>query len=340
MAGASGDKAVASRTAYAMNDGTKAALGKVGVGIYVLLVAAGVAVSASTLLGFAGRYWWAFDLLSHFQVQYLLGISAVIVLLILARRPRAAVLFVLCAAVNLYLIAPYYVSGAQANSATSPAFRALTLNVNSANTNYDLVAQLVRNNNLDIVLLTEVTPEWARALAELDAGYAYRKGEPREDTFGIVLYSKLPLHECSVVYLGAARAPSITAEIEVGGERVALVGTHPLPPVSNEYSRFRNDQILALANHLRATPGPKILLGDLNTSPWSYWFRRLVGETGLKDSSLGRGIRPTWPTDSILFRIPLDYCLVSEGIVVKDCRIGPNIGSDHFPLIVDLALRR
>ena len=47
-------------------------------------------------------------------------------------------------------------------------------------------------------------------------------------------------------------------------------------------------------------------------------------------------MRATWPSGLILLRIPIDYCLVSEGIGVMDVQVGPDIGSDHFPLIVDL----
>ena len=309
------------------------------VGAYGLVVAVGAVVSALTLLGFGGRFWWAFDLFSHFQIQYLLGTSTVIVLLLLARRLRAALIFVLFAAINLYFIIPYYVFGTAASAGSSTGIKALTLNVNSANEHYELVKQLIRSANPDVVLLTEVTPTWTRAMEDLHGDYTYQRPEPREDNFGLALYSKLPLNNCTVVFLGAAGLPSLSAEIDIDGRRVTLLGTHPLPPISDRSSRLRNDQLLAVAGHLRATPGPKILLGDLNTSPWSYWFRRLIEESGMKDRSLGKGIRPTWPTDSILFRIPIDYCLVSEEMVVKDRQIGPDIGSDHFPVIVDLALR-
>jgi len=37
-------------------------------------------------------------------------------------------------------------------------------------------------------------------------------------------------------------------------------------------------------------------------------------------------------------RIPLDNCLVSEEVAVAGRRVGPDIGSDHLPLVVDFAL--
>ena len=47
---------------------------------------------------------------------------------------------------------------------------------------------------------------------------------------------------------------------------------------------------------------------------------------------------PTWPTNQIWMRIPIDFCLVSQEFTIMDKRVGVDIGSDHFPLIVDLSL--
>ena len=60
--------------------------------------------------------------------------------------------------------------------------------------------------------------------------------------------------------------------------------------------------------------------------------------TGLRDSSRGMGLQPTWPADIPLLWIPIDHCLYSDGIEIRGRRTGPDVGSDHFPLIVDFEL--
>ena len=176
------------------------------------------------------------------------------------------------------------------------------------------------------------------ALEELQPLYPYYKFEPCRDNFGIALYSKLPPIACEFVYLGRANLPSTVAEFNVAGKKLTLLGTHLLPPLNSADAQLRNDQVEAIATYLGAVEGPKILMGDLNMTPWSHDFGRLLDAIGLVDSSKGRGIQPTWPTNQILLRIPIDFCLISEGIIVKDKTLGPDLGSDHFPLIVDFSV--
>ncbi len=67
--------------------------------------------------------------------------------------------------------------------------------------------------------------------------------------------------------------------------------------------------------------------GDLNAAPWNRHFRRLVKRSGLIDSSKGRGIQPTWPSNNLLLLIPLDHFLHSPEIAVLDKKVGANVGS-------------
>ncbi len=41
-----------------------------------------------------------------------------------------------------------------------------------------------------------------------------------------------------------------------------------------------------------------------------------------------------------LVALPLDHCLVSDEILVANRRVGPFVGSDHFPVVVDLVLKK
>ena len=97
---------------------------------------------------------------------------------------------------------------------------------------------------------------------------------------------------------------------------------------------------MQLSNHIDASE-PTILLGDLNTTPWSHHFRRLLKQTRLLDSLRGHGVQGSWP--SFLpapLRIPIDHVLHSPEVAITGRAIGPDANSDHLPVIVDFGLLR
>jgi endonuclease/exonuclease/phosphatase (EEP) superfamily protein YafD len=48
----------------------------------------------------------------------------------------------------------------------------------------------------------------------------------------------------------------------------------------------------------------------------------------------------SWPTWSSALRVPIDNCFVSGGVAVRSYEDGPDVGSDHRPLVVDLGVTR
>ena len=303
-----------------------------------LLSACGFVVAACTFAGLLGRFWWLLDLCSHFQVQYLISMSIICGLLAVARRFKTAAALAACGLVNLAHVLPYYVPAWPSPTHNSTRLRLMSSNVNTANQQYGLLKQLIFDKQPDVVLLTEVSPLWLESIREVEAFYPYRKSDAREDNFGIALYSKIPFKTSEIVYVGGAGVPTVAAVLDVSGNELTLVGTHPLPPINALCSTARNDQIDALASFLTPLPGPKILLGDLNVSPWSYHFEKLVSRTGLADSSLGHGLHFTWPSKPFVMMIPIDFCLVSREIGVEGISVGPDVGSDHYPIVANVVV--
>jgi endonuclease/exonuclease/phosphatase (EEP) superfamily protein YafD len=81
-----------------------------------------------------------------------------------------------------------------------------------------------------------------------------------------------------------------------------------------------------------------VLLGDLNCTPWSPAFDRLLAAARLRDSGRGRGLHPTWFSAVPFVGLPIDHVLVGPGVGVRGRHVGPDIGSDHRPVIADLVL--
>ena len=79
-----------------------------------------------------------------------------------------------------------------------------------------------------------------------------------------------------------------------------------------------------------------LVVGDLNTTPWSPYFKDLLKLGALRNSMKGWGVQTTWPATSYPLRIPIDHALHSPGLVILNREIGPDVGSDHLPVILDV----
>lgn len=309
-----------------------------------LLIAAGVLGCLVTLTGFAGNFWWVFELTAHFRVQYALALSAFMVILLPIRQWRWAAIFGTFALLNTVVIAPAFWSGENFTMRTVgdelPMLRALLANVNVDNRDHERIRRTIAELDPDVVVLLEATPWLLDHLRDLNPRYPYRMAEPRDDPFGIALLSRHPFSSARVIHLGDAGPPAIVAVIAASGHPFGLIGVHPWPPVSAKFAQGRNEQLHQLAMLIRQTPSPLLVLGDLNASPWSPYFARLLADSGLRDSLQGRGIQPSWPVGWPLLWTPIDHVLFSEGIQILQRKTGSAIGSDHYPVIVEFQVLR
>ena len=300
-----------------------------------ILIATGSLFCCATLTGFAGSFWWVFDLVAHFPVQYFLSLACIAFILALYRRCRVVSVFTAFAILNFALIIPLYIPEKSTNQDTSRTFRAMLVNVQTSNDNFSGVVDLIKTYDPEFIVFEEVNSKWLKELRSLSKTYPYTVAQPRVDNFGIALFSRIPFQKADILYIGDASVPSVIASLDLGETSLTILGTHPIPPVRTEHFRLRNDQLAEIPKHIANVSQPVLLLGDLNVSPWSYYFRRLLKESGLRDSSRGNGFQPTWPTTTFLLLVPIDHCLYSPAIEMVNKELGPNIGSDHYPIVVD-----
>jgi endonuclease/exonuclease/phosphatase (EEP) superfamily protein YafD len=254
-----------------------------------------------------------------------------------ARRFKTAIVFFTFAIINLGFVLPLYLDRHVAESESASSLRAILINVNTRLGDVERVKQTIQQFDPDIIVLEEINARWVLDLQSLDNSHPHSCVEPREDNFGIGLFSKHPLAKREIVYIGDALVPSIVATIDIGSGKLGVIATHPPPPWGAAYSRWRNEQLENLPDYIISSL-PLILLGDLNVTPWNYHFRKLLKRTELIDSSKGRGIQPTWPNYNPLLWIPIDQCLHSRDVTILNKKIGANVGSDHYPVIVDFAI--
>ncbi|MBL9174084.1 MAG: endonuclease/exonuclease/phosphatase family protein [Verrucomicrobiales bacterium] len=304
-----------------------------------LLESAALVGWLATLAGFLGSWNWLPELASHFRVQLAIAFALLTLLTLLGRPRRAS-----CVAAGLGVL----VNGGlvlwearpvgQPRDPAGDVIRLLSINVNTANRRSDLVLKAIGQADPDVILLMEVDPRWMKDLAPLRTRYPFRLEEARTDNFGIALLSRLPLDEGRVEELSGTEVPSILAAVRTPHGVVHLAGTHPLPPGSREDAAERNRQLDALAERAAAHPQTSVILGDLNITPWSPHFPQLLRAGHLLRAHPGWGVFATWQVDQPWFSLPLDHCLVSPSIAVRRLEVGPDVGSDHRPLLAELAV--
>lgn len=291
-----------------------------------------------TAASFLARASWILELLTHFRYQLALG-SMVLLLWALARRRLVtAALAGMAAAANAVPLMPYVLAGTPEANAAAPYLRVMAANVHYRNEDYAALLGEVQRRDPHVLGVMEVDQAWLDALSSLESKYRFAVLLPEEGAYGLALYSKLPLTRLAE-YSEAGLQTAVTVEVDVAGSPVTLVLAHVRAPMGPARANLRNVQFDGLADMLRADGNSaKILLGDLNTTPWSPYYRELVSTTGMHNAALGQGYQPTWPAGFSLLKIPIDHCLVSDALRVEDFATGSDFGSDHLPIIVDLAV--
>lgn len=290
-----------------------------------------------TLVGFLGGSWWFFDLFAHFRLQYAGALLLLGLPLWLLRKRKWTAVSLAFGLLNISVVAPQLVDWpTAAASGSGPGMRLVFANVEAGNPTPERFLRFLDEARPDVVVLAEIDPRWKDELRGLDANYPYRVVEPRRYGRGIGLWSREPIRSHEIVHFVDERLPSIVARFD----GFLLIGTHPFAPGSARRDTLRNGQLRAVAERAQSEDGPVIVLGDLNTTPWGYGFRSLIARSGLTDTSVGRGLQWTWPSWFPPLAIPIDHALVSKDIEVLNRATGPNIGSDHFPLVLDVRLPR
>ena len=102
---------------------------------------------------------------------------------------------------------------------------------------------------------------------------------------------------------------------------------------ANSELRWRQSESVA-AEAGRAA-GPVLLVGDFNTPPGSALFRRVWSGYADAFSEAGWGWGYTFRTRRAAVRI--DHVLVGGGGWATGCRVGPDVGSPHRPVLADVA---
>ncbi len=217
-------------------------------------------------------------------------------------------------------------------------FTLLVSNIRMDNKDKNRFIALVEKENPDILLINEPNKAWAKAIEKLDKNFPFAIKRPLENTYGMMLLSKLPLTESSVNFLVKEEIPSIFTKVTLpSGRKIEFYGVHPEPPKPGTDTYERDTELLIIGKKIKETKQPSVVAGDLNDVGWSKTSKLFRKYSELLDPREGRGPFNTYSVFVPFFRYPLDHVFYSKEFGLTTLKkLGP-IGSDHFPLLIGLS---
>lgn len=279
---------------------------------------------------------------SPFRPQAVVGLAGMVLVCLLMRNKLWAILL---GGIALFNAGAVWRSGPGLSlgreRAETSAGRVLVANVLTDNRDWAALVALIERERPDVVALLEVNRRWRD---ELEASplirewLPYREYHVREDNFGLAFLTRWSGGVPRLLELSDAGVPSLETRLDTPAGRVCLLITHPVPPGDAEGTRQRDRHLAALAEWRRSVPADETtwVAGDFNATPWCPPLRRVMAEAGWR-AAVATWPSGTWPVAVPFLHIPIDHLLLDGAWAAVRVRTGPDIGSDHFPVLVDVA---
>jgi endonuclease/exonuclease/phosphatase family metal-dependent hydrolase len=325
----------------------------IATGWLVWLYLLSVVVALLLLRYLADRWWFATMMLFGPRWVYLLPLVALLPLALVFRRRLLwplATSFVLV----FWLIMGFCLPWGRLCAPDGPRFRVLTCNTDAKAVNPDALMDIIRKTKPDVVALQESglsrqfswPKEWHHLqrgeltvaspypIEEIKTLWGKRPGHvwPRPT----VLYCRIRTPDRDVDF-GCLHLPSPRYGISRVLDRSTVIAPSrsDLLDEGAVLRRCESERVTALVeNHQPAT----ILAGDFNTPTDSPVYRESWGKFRNAFLTSGFGFGNTiyakirgWPIG-----IRIDHILMGSDWWPKKCWVGPDVGSEHRPVIADL----
>jgi endonuclease/exonuclease/phosphatase (EEP) superfamily protein YafD len=217
----------------------------------------------------------------------------------------------------------------------------LVANVLMDNRQSEAFLEVVRDYDPDMILAVETDQWWEESLRPLEAKYPHRVKNPLDNTYGMLLYSRLEIIDPEIRFILKDNVPSMHMQVVLpSGDRVYMHFVHPDPPNPRYATETtaRDAELLIVGREVNARDKPTIIAGDFNDVAWSRTTTLFQKTSGLLDPRVGRGMYNSFNATNPLMRWPLDHVFHSDHFKLVHMERGPAWGSDHFPVFIELSL--
>jgi endonuclease/exonuclease/phosphatase (EEP) superfamily protein YafD len=283
----------------------------------------------ATALGFTAPWLSAFDLINEAR-PLLAIIAAVLFATAIALRDSALIrptLALTVLQVGLLLL-PWGRAAATTNA--TPALRLLTFDIGTGNDRFDDIADFIIGANADIVLLQEVSCSANdRLIPKLRPTYA-NVYVSADGCAGQAILAKRPWLSIGQMITLTRKPLAVSARFQWDKTSFSLTGVSLTGALAPNQQAVEMTQLRA---SLQTQGAAQIVAGALNVTPMSWKFAQLV------NAGFGQHATylATWPADWPVPLFLMDNVLSTDGIASVRISTGAPLGSDHRPLIADIA---
>ena len=160
----------------------------------------------------------------------------------------------------------------------------------------------------------------------------------------IEVFSRHPMVRTQVFHFGPERG-FVAVELVVEGIKLTFVAIHAYPRQwrGAEGFRLRTLTLEGLGEKAASLSHPLLVMGDFNASTWSPAYKTMVKKSSLRNAQQGFGLVVTHHGHDAVSRWlwrPIDHCLQTADVKVNRFWTGPDLGSDHLPILVECILPR
>ena len=302
----------------------------------------GAACVLAALAAQGGRFSARLDVLTHFAPFWFAGALAALLYGLLLAPPAVRSTILMLGGVGMVaaaaLVLPELIRPIRPPVAASAPRQVKLIQLNAWNENADVegTADWITRQTPDFVLVEECEAPMKAAL--IRRGFRYTRGMVRTGVFSRTPPTPAPFQIAESDW--RVLPPFARDSFVLPAGSFSIIATHLTWPTR----AFQKSEITALKALVdRYDKSRLILVGDFNLTPWSFNLRRIDRTFGLERRDRAMFSWPARPFVGGLLRspvafLPIDHIYAGSAWRTVKIERGPRLGSDHYPVVVVLAL--
>ncbi|KQZ05861.1 endonuclease [Caulobacter sp. Root1455] len=221
----------------------------------------------------------------------------------------------------------------------TPALKLVQFNLWAGNHHPEATLAWILAQKADVVTIQEAGGAAWPVVAGLLKAYPYRVSCDGARTCDTWIFSRWPMTQKRGFLKEGLPLAGATAVVQAPSGAFPLAAVHYVWPIPAGRQQAQSRLLVS-----RLAPFPRqnlIVAGDFNSTPWSFSLRRQDKALGLERRTRALA---SWPSGdfSRVARapfpiLPIDHVYAGKAWKTVKVERGPNLGSDHRPVVVTLA---